>query len=59
MTTQLHILKGNTVFQTLKGHFIFDQYLSVLMTESYTSTQEDITRKSELDNLFSNLKNGV
>ena len=40
--------------QALKGHFIIDQYLSVLMPKNYTSIQEDITRKSEIDILFSN-----
>ena len=55
----LHILKRNDVSQALQGHFIIDQYLSVLITGSYTSIQEYIKLKSELDKLFSNLNNGV
>ena len=55
----LHILKRDDESQTLKGHFIIDQYLSVLIPQSYTSIQEYITLNSELGNLFSYLKNGV
>ena len=52
----LHIIKRNGISQTLKGH----QYLLVSIPESFTGIQEYITQKSELDNLFSNLKkNGV
>ena len=43
--------------QALKDHFIFDQYLPVLLPESYTSIQEYDALKSELDNLFPYLKN--
>ena len=45
--------------QTLKDHFIIDKYLFVLIPESYTIIQQCVTMKSNLDNLFSNLKNGV
>ena len=45
----LHILERNAVSQALKCHFIIDQYLSVLILESYNSIQEDITLKSELE----------
>ena len=44
--------------QTLKDHFIIDKYLSVLI-QSYAVIQQCVTMKSDLDNLFSNLKNGV
>ena len=55
----LYILKKNDVSQALKGHFIIDQYFSVLISGSYTGIQEDITLKLQLDNLFSNLKDRV
>ena len=44
--------------QTLKDHFIIDN-LSVLIPESYTIIQQCVAMKSNLDNLFSNSKNGV
>ena len=44
----LHILKRNTISQALKGHFIIDQYLSLLMPESRTSILEYFKVKSEL-----------
>ena len=55
----LLILKRDTVSQTLKDFFIIDQNLPVLIPESYTSIEKYIKLKSELDNLFSNLKYGV
>ena len=55
----LLILKRDTVSQTLKDYFIIDQNLPVFMSESYTSIEKYIKLKSELDNLFSNLKYGV
>ena len=55
----LFIFLKNNVSQALKGYFIIDKYLPVLIPESYPSVQEYVTLKSELDNLFSNLKNRV
>ena len=55
----LPILKKNDVFQALKGHFTIDQYLPVLIPESYTNVQKYNTLKSELDTLFLNWKNRV
>ena len=54
----LHLLKGKAVSRALRGHFITDQCLSTLIAEKDTTIQEDITLKSELDNLYSSLKNG-
>ena len=36
---------------------MIDQYLPVLIPESYTSSQKYITLKSESENFFSSLKN--
>ena len=58
----MYILKRKDVPQALKGHFIIDQYLSVWIPGSYTYGQEYIEYirlNSELDKLFSNLKNGI
>ena len=57
MNSVLPILKRNDISEALKVGFIIDQYLSVLVPESYTNIQQFITLKSKLHNLFSNLKN--
>ena len=54
----LHILKGKAVSRALRGHFIIDEWLPTLIAEKYATIQEDITLKSELDNLYSSLQNG-
>lgn len=44
-----HLLKGKAVSRALSGHFTIDQCLFTLIAEKL---------KSELDNLYSTLKNG-
>ena len=53
----LHILKGKAVSRALRGNFIVDESLPTLIAEKCTTIQEDITLKSELDNLRSSLQN--